>query len=49
MWNIAFPTCDKVEMINPAQLYQMDLKSNLETKRMTAPQKEVFGSGIRSK
>ncbi len=25
-WNIAPPTCDKVEMINPAPLYQIDLE-----------------------
>jgi hypothetical protein len=37
MWNIALPTCDKVKMINPAPLYQIDLKSPLETRRTTAP------------
>jgi hypothetical protein len=36
-WNITPPTCDKVEMINPAPLYKMDLESPLETRRMTAP------------
>jgi hypothetical protein len=38
-WNIALPACNKVEMINPAPLYQMDLKSPLETRRTTNPPK----------
>jgi hypothetical protein len=29
--------CDKVKMINPAPLYQMDSESLLETRRTTAP------------
>jgi hypothetical protein len=34
MWNIALPTYDKVKLINPAPLYQMDSELPLE---MTTP------------
>ncbi len=37
MWNITPPTCNKVEMINPAPLYQMDLELPLDTRRTTVP------------